>query len=81
MKIAISIPDDISAWITQEAKKKQISRSRIIAHALGEYRQRQRNHNLLLKLNDALDGANESPSTRTTYRANHRRLIKNEDRF
>jgi len=79
MKIAISIPDEISDWVNQEATRKKQSRSRFITHALTEYRRREKNQVLLLNINRAFENTDASLSP--AYKSRHYNLISDDDKF
>ena len=53
MKTAVSIPDDLFKALTQIAKEKNTSRSKILTEATREYLERRTNRKLLFDLNNA----------------------------
>ena len=52
MKIAISIDDEILREADEEARRMGLSRSRLFAMAIGEFLRRQRQEQMLVRLND-----------------------------
>jgi predicted transcriptional regulator len=53
IKTAISIDDEILRAADEEARRMGLSRSRLLAMAVGEFLRRQRQEQMLLRLNQA----------------------------
>ncbi|MFW6164373.1 MAG: hypothetical protein ACODAJ_16510 [Planctomycetota bacterium] len=51
VKTAVSLDKPLLEWADAEARKRKISRSRLVAMALEDYRRRQENRELLQRLN------------------------------
>jgi predicted transcriptional regulator len=60
MKTAISIPDDLFEALTRIAKERNTSRSKVLTEATREYIERRKNRRLLLALNNAYSGDENS---------------------
>jgi metal-responsive CopG/Arc/MetJ family transcriptional regulator len=63
MKTAISIDDGLLQEADETARLRGLSRSRLFALAVGDFLQRQRREQMLLRLNEVYAGAMEPAET------------------
>ena len=77
MKIAISLPDDLSANADNLATKLGLSRSRLIARALAEFIAKHRSSKVTERL-DAVYATEESTVDRPVRRAQRRAVDKSK---
>lgn len=73
MKVAISLPDDLSARADQYARQHRLNRSALIAEALQEYLCKHRNDNLTEQINAAVEAVDQ-PSDAVQLQYNKKML-------
>ncbi len=78
MKTAISIEDGLLQEADETARRMGLSRSRLFALAVGDYLQRQRREQMLLRLNEVYSEGVEPAETRLLkgIKAKVRRAVK-----
>jgi metal-responsive CopG/Arc/MetJ family transcriptional regulator len=78
MKTAISIDDEILREADQEARRMGLSRSRLFSMAVGEFLRRQRQEQMLLRLNEVYANQTEpaEKSLLKGIKAKTRRTVK-----
>jgi hypothetical protein len=64
MKTAISIEDELLRQADETARQMGLSRSRLFALAVGDFLQRQRREQMLLRLNEVYGKGMETPEKR-----------------